>query len=257
MLNETLAQLGFGEKEIRIYAAVLQYGKIRPANLAELVGLNRSTVYSVAKELAGKGVIAQDLAGKGLYLVAKPVSELAVLARKEEMELQQKRELIAVAVKELESLPKQKAAYAAPKIVFIAERELEAHLYRQTALWAESIRQGDGIWWGFQDHTFVEHYETWIDWSWESGVQTGVSLKLLSNKEEKQVKHKTFKRRVVRFWKESQNFTASTWVCGDYVIMLITRQRPHYLVEILDATMAHNLREVFKGIWKTQIEKPS
>lgn len=25
----------------------------------------------------------------------------------------------------------------------------------------------DSTWWGFQDHTFVEHYEKWIDWYWQ------------------------------------------------------------------------------------------
>ena len=36
--------------------------------------------------------------------------------------------------------------------------------------------------------------------------------------------------------------------------MIITNQQPHYLVEIHDTALAHNLREVFKGIWNTLIQ---
>lgn len=250
MLNETLKQLGLGEKEIRVYTTLLQYGKITPAALAKIVGLNRSTVYSVAKELVEKGIIAEDLGGTNLYLVAKPASELITLIKKDELELENKKRLVQTAVSELKPLQKQES-YAVPKIIFIEEKEIEAHLYRQTSIWAESIRQRDRTWWGFQDHTFVEHYEKWIDWSWESGVQKGISLKLLSNEEEKQVKKKKFLPRMIRFWEQSKRFTASTWICGDFVIMLVTVKHPHYLVEIHDAVLAHNLREIFKGIWNT------
>jgi hypothetical protein len=33
--------------------------------------------------------------------------------------------------------------------------------------------------------------------------------------------------------------------------MIVTGGTPRYLVEIHDAVLAHNMREVFKGIWKT------
>ncbi len=61
---------------------------------------------------------------------------------------------------------------------------------------------------------------------------------------------KAYKRRVLKFWKNTVEFTGSTWVCGDYLVMIITNQHPHYLIEIHDATLAHNVREICKGIWK-------
>ena len=56
----------------------------------------------------------------------------------------------------------------------------------------------------------------------------------------------------IKFWKNSNNFTATTWVAGDYLIMTVTNQHPHYLVQIHDATLAHNMREMFKGIWNVE-----
>ena len=106
------------------------------------------------------------------------------------------------------------------------------------------------MWWGFQDHNFVMHYEKWIDWYWQT-APAKISLQLLSNQSEieKTMQGKKYARRKIKFWSDAKNFTATTWICGDYVIMIITNQRPHYLVEIHDAVLAHNLREVFEGIW--------
>jgi hypothetical protein len=50
------------------------------------------------------------------------------------------------------------------------------------------------------------------------------------------------------------NFSATTWVTGEYVIMLYTQQHPHYLIEIHDARFSQNMRELFKQLWETQKE---
>jgi len=253
MINDLLKQLGFGDKEIKVYLTLLQHGKLSPASLAKIVGLNRSTVYSLAKELTTKGVIAEDLGGANMFLIAKPPQDLEMLATKEETQLREKKAVIKNAVEELQSITKS-TQYTIPKIIFKAQDEVENYLYQQTPLWDKSIVKYDATWWGFQDHTFVQNYEKWIDWYWEKGSDLKTRLKLLSNEAAEQIKKKKFERRQIRFWQESHNFTATTWILGDFVVMIVTNQRPHYLVEIHDAALAHNMREVFKGIWNTQIE---
>ncbi|MDP3993858.1 MAG: helix-turn-helix domain-containing protein [bacterium] len=254
MINDTLKNLGLGEKEISVYLAILQQGKITPAALSAMVGINRTTVYSVAKELSKKGLITEDLAGPGRYLIARPPSDLASLITQEERLLEGKRNLVNQAIGELADIAKQ-TNYALPKIIFVGEDELESHLYKQTPVWNESIMKRDGIWWGFQDQTFVEYYEKWIDWYWEKGSPANMNLRLLSNEVAEKIKKKKFERRKIRFWDQSKNFTATTWVNGDYVAMIVTSQRPHYMMEIHDAVLAHNLREVFKGIWNKTTQK--
>ncbi len=254
MIEELLKNLGFGEKEIKVYLTLLQHGKITPASLAKLVNLNRTTVYSLAKELVQKGVVIEDLGGPSLYLVAKPPSELGNIITQEEKRLEEKKAIIKNAVEELQKISRG-TEYSIPKIVFKAEDEVEQYLYSQTPKWDQSILKHDGIWWGFQDHTFVEHYEKWIDWYWEKGSDKKTSLKLLSNEKAEAIKGKKFERRQISFWSQSHNFKTTTWILGDYVVMISTGQRPHYLVEIHDSVLAHDQREIFKGIWKTQIEK--
>ena len=72
MVETLLQQLGFTANEIAVYLAVLENGKITPTDVAKRTGVNRTTVYSVAKELAKRGVMVVDLGGVNHYLVALP-----------------------------------------------------------------------------------------------------------------------------------------------------------------------------------------
>jgi len=250
MINELLSKIGLNDKEVQVYLTVLQHGKITPAALSKVVGINRTTVYSTAKELVAKGLITEDLAGPTKSLIARPLEDLELFVENEERAVRKKKELAKRAIMELQSVVKTQQ-FALPKIVFIPEAELEAYLYKQTPTWFESINKRDGIYWGFQDQTFVANYEKWIDWTWEHAEPQFKELRLISNEVAEEIKKKKFAKRNIRFWDQSKNFTATTWINGDYVIMIVTNQHPHYLVEIHDAVLAHNMREVFKGIWAT------
>lgn len=251
MINEILQQLGFNQKQIAIYLAILENGKILPSNLAKITGINRTTVYAVTKELINKGVVIEDLAGKTAYLVALPPSNLSTLAQREERELQNKKILIDQAIGELQELSKN-TKYSVPKITFIYEQDLEDFLYKQSPIWNESILKTDGIWWGFQDPSFVESYQKWIDWYWKKSVPKTLKLQLLTNLSdiEKKMVNADFQQRVMKFW-NNNDFTASTWINGDYLVLIQTQKKPFYLVQIHDKLMAYNMREIFKAIWKT------
>lgn len=250
MLENSLKNLGLTEKEITIYLEVLKNGRISPTQVARTSKINRTTVYSVAKELMKKGFILEDLAGKSSTLVAVPPQDLKFLIQKEEKQLEQKKQSIGKMIEELQGLTKN-AQYAIPKISFIQEEDLEDYLYKRSDEWHASIMKYDGILWGFQDHTFAEHYEKWIDWEWQIGGPKDLRLRLFSNKSgiEEKNKGKQYDRRQIKYWHEPEEFTGTVWVHGDYLILVQTRQRPHYLVEIYDALLASNMRKFLAGIW--------
>ena len=250
MIQELLKKLGFAEKEIQIYLTVLSQGKITPANLAKITGINRSTVYSIAKELLNKGVIIGDIAGPKTHLIALPPEDLKNLVKKDEREIQNKKTLIEQTIVELQNLSKE-TKYSIPKITFIYEDELEDFLYKQAPEWNKSIMAKDKTWWGFQDPTFVHYFQKWIDWYWTESVPTDTTLKLLTNdsEQEKQMLERGYEKRLMKFWDKGAGFSATTWVTGDYLIMIVTNKKPFYLVQIHDATLAHNMREMFKGIF--------
>ena len=254
MIENILKQLGFADKEVRVYLTILEQGKTTPAEVATLTGIKRPTVYSIAKTLLDKGVIVEDMAGPHGFLVALPPEDLKNIAQKEERELENKKILITQAVTELQNFTKN-TKYSIPKITFIYEEDLENFLYKQTPEWSRSVLSYDGSWWGFQDPSFPHAYKKWIDWFWKESAPKDLTLKLLTSqsKLEDEIAEKNYSGRFIKFWdKKGGQFTGSTLVAGDYILLIITSQKPHYLVQIYDATMAHNMRELFKSIWEGQ-----
>lgn len=251
MLEQTLSQLGFGTKERMIYLALLQHGKMTPADISKLTRISRPTVYSVTQELVKKGLLHEDLGGKSRLFFARAPEDLIILTNREQKALEEKKQLVQRAITELKSVA-QSDKYDVPKIVFIPEEGFRDYFFKRTADWHKSIMERDGSWWGFQDHTFAEKYKDYIDWHWAKAAPSTLTLHLLSNDSqiEKTIQRSSNQRRHVRYLKPGGNeFTASTWICGDYVIMAVTNVHPHYLVEIHDQTLAHNLRLVFQTLW--------
>jgi len=252
MIQEILKKIGFNEKEAEIYLEALRLGHSTPTRIAKNTGINRTTVYSVAKNLIQKGVLTEDIGQKYIYLVALPPEQLGEMLEKKKRAIKEEEELINQAVDELSSLSSN-TQFSIPKIRFIEELDLEDYLYKRTEEWNKNIKQHDSTWWGFQDDTFVEHYQEWIIDYWKKYKSTeNVKLKLLSNKTqtEEQMKEQAITQREVMFWQKSSNFTSTQWIIGDYIVMIYTQNRPFYLIEIYNPVMAHNMREVFKNLWE-------
>jgi len=252
MISNILKDLGFSEKESIIYQTVYEQGHISPAQLSLSTGINRSTVYSVIKDLIDKGVVAEDQTKQQTMFVALPLSSLSSMIDKEERKIQDKKLLVEQAIKEFSGLNRT-TSISEPKVTFIFEENLNDFLYKQTPEWSKSAMRRDGIQWGFQNPGFAKTYQKWIDWFWKEAADERLLLKFLTNEseDEKHIQSKGYNRRLIKYWKRGSDFTATTWVSGDYIMMVITDQKPHYLVQIYDKVLAHNMREMFKGLWES------
>ncbi len=251
--NETLRGIGLNDKEIRVYLTLLKSGKLTPAAVSRLTKINRATVYNISRGLVSKGFISEDLGGKTLYLSPLPPEGLYKIIEKSKRELDEKEAFIKKAVSELSLIAASKT-YPVPKIRFVEEGDLEEFLYDNFLKWNSELMRNDGTWWGFQDHSIVANYEEWIQWilSLKEYQNPKIKAKLLSNAspiEQKMEKRLPREKRNIRFVTK-MDFTSTVWVAGDYLIMISTREHPFYLVEIHDATLAHNMREVFKKLWE-------
>ncbi len=250
MLEKILKDLELGQKEEKVYRLILERGKVAPAVIARMAHINRSTVYSVAKELKEKGLIVEDIGGKMLYYLPTRSEELEKVIKKEKEKSEEKINIIKKLQAELTALPESKN-YSIPKIRFVDEVDIADYLNEALPRWHESMLKVDTTWWGFQDHSFVEKFEKWIDHSWKVAPKE-IDLKLLTNGSdiEKKMKDKKYaERRNVRFFPKSE-FSATQWVMGDYIIFITTKEHPYYLIEIRDAVIAENTRELFKKLWK-------
>ena len=250
MYQDTLVKLGFSDKEIAIYTTLLQHVSLSAAEISKLTRINRTTVYSATKELTKKGLLSEDLGAKTRKFVALPPQNIERLFQNEQKKLDDKKPYILRAVRELNVFT-QASKYTVPKIIFVEEENIESHLYKQTAVWNKSMKDRNVAYWGFQDASFVKHFEEWIDWYWTlEQSSNAIELKLLSNKIAEQLKKKKYERRQIIFWDKTDDFTGTTWIMGDYTTIIMTDRKPYYLIEIHDQTIAHNMREVFKGLWE-------
>ena len=254
MIQQTLKELGFGEKETEVYLELLRRGRATPAAIARATGITRPTVYNISKDLMKKGVVAEDLGGASLYLIALPPKSLYTLIEKQKRDMDKNETLIKQAVNEISDLP-MNTQFAVPRIRFIEELNLKEFLYRNVDAWNKSAHKSDSVFWGFQDHTFVDQYKEWIlHWyTLESSKMLKVRLLTNQSEAEKRMERLTPTQRTqreIRFCKKNLQFTATTWIAGDYLIMIYTRERPFYLIEIHNPMFAHNTREVFKNLWE-------
>ncbi len=250
-INKTLQKLGLNEKEIRIYLALLKHGKTKPSDLAKTTNLNRATLYAVAKGLVSKGIIAEDLSNKILYFIALPPENLNRILDQTKREIKEKELLIKGAVNELNLINCEKN-YPVPKIRFIEENNLEKFLFDNIVKWQKEIISIDGVWWGFQDHSFVENFPKWIEETWKTkeSKDGNYQAQVLTNvsEVEKKLIGKYQPKRQVKFFPD-MNFTSTVWVCGNYLVTISTRQHPFYAIEIHDELLAQNMREILKKLW--------
>lgn len=249
---QTLKKLGLSEKEIRVYLALLKSGRNKPSTLAKTTRLNRATLYNVSKNLLSMGIIAEDMSGKILHFSPLSPGKLGNIIEQSKRELKEKEKLVKNAISELKLIAADKS-YPVPKIRFIEEDNLEKYLFDNTEKWQEAVIVSDGVWWGYQDQNFAENFEKWIDYTWKTKLSKHAHYRpqFFSNETlvEKRLGRKYSKdKREIRYISDT-NFTANTWVCGDFLIMIVAHHHPFYLIEIHDRMIAHNTREIFRKLW--------
>lgn len=247
-----LEPLDLNKNEISLYKAVLEAGQLTPAEIAKLTNMKRPTAYNVARSLVEKGLLVEDSTKRpAAFLLADP-EQVFTQIEKEKKLLAEREDSYKKIAAEISKATVSKG-YVVPTVRFVEEGKIEDFLKKNAVVWDESAIAGaEMTWWGFQDHTFVEHFGKWIEWYWVRWNEQ-MDLKLLSNSATSEVefakKNKHLSRRNIKFWGEALDFYSTTWIVGDYVIMINTRTRPFYLVEIHDKLMAHDQREVFRNLW--------
>lgn len=228
MINNLLKNIGLNDKEIEVYLALLKNGRISPADLAKEVNINRTTVYSVVKELIKKGLAVKDLGSAAHFLTAADPKDLLNLIHKEEKELALKKDLTEKAIKGLSSL-NLKTGPSIPRIRFVEENKIERYLYEQTDKWNESIKKYDGIWWGFQDEKFARLYLKWAIDYWDFPSSKGIGSRGLTGQHP--AEDAMQKKR--RAGKGKQVLERFGRIYGD----VMDRRRPHNLLRDREASL--------------------
>jgi sugar-specific transcriptional regulator TrmB len=250
IMESHFKRLGLNKNEQLVYLEILKAGKLPPHRIARLTGINRTTVYSIAKKLETRGLIAIDLGQKVHYLVALPPERFLTLYESEEKALTEKKLAAEALIAELNTLTSEKQ-FSIPRIRFVEEIDLRSYLYEAYPRWSESVASHGNMWRGFQDDSFTSVYADWIEWTWQQDVQKTLGVEFFVNDATIESSFKAkYATRNMKTLPHGISFDSSFWITGEYLIMAQTRVRPHYLVEIHDAVLARNQLQLFKGLWQ-------
>ncbi len=248
MNDKLLSSLGLASREIKIYKAVVRVGAVAPAELGKLTGIKRTTAYSIARGLVEKGLLVENATKRPRVFTPASPKDIREVFASEKERLHAREGVYAQLAEELAKAEARKT-YPVPQIRFVEAEKMEQFIIRESAKWDTSMLKSDSVWWGFQDHTYAEQFPKAITAYWRQAPKE-ISLKLLSNQSDVEVKMRgKHTRREIKFWNKSGHFVSTLWVVGEYVVTVNTSRHPYYLVEMHDALLAQNLREMFKVLW--------
>lgn len=254
MIDQLFEQIGFSKNEIKVYLCLARLGKSSASIIAKQQQLPRSTTYSVLDSLIDRGVVALEHTSGTTYYVINQAESLQRMIEREEQEYLLKASAKKSVTTELMGLIRpffKSENYSIPKLRFFeGTANVENMLYDLCREWQESISHFDYTWWGYQDNHFVETYRDWLDYYWNSMHQKEKIL-LLSNKSDTEKKLKgEVARREIKVVPKSFEFSSTIWVLGEYVVTIMTRQKPHYAFQLKDTVFAANQRLMFQLFWK-------
>lgn len=232
-----------------------QTGKTTASFISKRTKIPRASVYSVLADLSARGVISvEQTRGSSFYVVNNPRAFMRLIDDQREALVAKEdaaNELVAKLVPFLSNAP-----YAIPKLqIFEGRQSIENMLYDYLSEWRKSMELcGDSTLWGYQDPTFVEQYRRWHDHLWRTmGKKEKICLFSNRSSVEKELSLKIEKREV-RALPDDSLFSSSIWLYGDFIVMGMTREKPHYAYQLRDSTFAANLRTIFKLLWRAKLE---
>ena len=100
-LTNILKGLGFNDKEIEIYSALLPMGSASIRTIAEKTNINRGSVYDILESLTNKGFIFAEKKGSRRRFLAQPPEELLESIEKKQKNLESQKKKVEKAMPEL------------------------------------------------------------------------------------------------------------------------------------------------------------
>lgn len=253
MFETLFTQLNYSNREAEVFLMLLEHGKASATQISKQTKIPRATVYTILDALLERGVISIERNDHKTFYQANALSSLNREIDRVKDELESKEKVVIELIKTLTPHLK-KSDHSLPKLNFLeGKRSIESFMYDSLPEWRKSNAQvGDYTLWGYQDHTLVEEYRKWHDHLWKTRSPKE-RIYLFSNPSnvEKELLHK-IPMREVRAIPEGIQFKSSIWLYGDYIFMIMSREKPHFAVHIKNDMFASNLRTIFQLLWKAK-----
>lgn len=250
-IDSLLQSLGFTAAEQKVFITLVTNGPLTATHISQTTRIQRTSVYPILQKLIAAGFIIESTVGAKKIFSPRAYDELETTIRAEERALQKKKESIHSLAKELRREQSSTTDGLESTVRHIDSDRITDFLYMEAEKWDKSARKIDSTWWGFQDAEFAKTYDEWIRWLWKDVYTQTTTVRLLSNHTALEAYlAKRYSRRKIKYISKNI-YTATTWVVGEYVIMVNTTLRRPYAVEIHDPLLANNMRASFRLLWDT------
>jgi sugar-specific transcriptional regulator TrmB len=135
--KEALLELGFTDKEVKVYLALLEMGKETASAIARQAGIQRTTAYNILNILASKGLVRLSGREPKTEYVAESPDKILELLKEQTKETQEKFKKAAKLIPQLKSVHK---IGDRPKIKFYEGKQGLIEVYEDTLTSHEVIR---------------------------------------------------------------------------------------------------------------------
>lgn len=237
-----LIELGFSDKEARVYFALLELGSASPAEVARRSGVKRSTTYVLLEELEQKGLVRRSPKGRRTVFSLDDPDKLT--------ELIESRARLVQTIAPLLSTHAG-AARQRPRVNFYEGATGVIRVYR---MWQRKAKQKDApkeiIWYGSLAE-LEKQFEGELDRCYEVWDQQKISVRELIGAtayEKRFVRKHAGKNRVFRHLPKSKPIAIDFGIYGNQVAIFQLRRNPFVLV-IESTDVAEAFRILFDLAW--------
>lgn len=249
MLLQEVTQLGFKEKEAKVYLALFEIGEAPALAIAKKATVNRPTTYFYLEELKKKGLARMVRRhGKTLFFAAPPQALRKYLQQRTRAITDIQKKLRAVAP-ELEALYQQ--AEIKPKIKLFEGRQGLLSIYEDLS---KVDPKKDGEIFTFTSRTYVlEQFPDMVEKMEEERAKRGVWIRAIYSKlpGENLLPHgedKKYRRTFVTVPSGKFPFSGSVHIYQNKVAFIALRRK---LIGVLieNANVADTYRTIFRLAW--------
>ncbi len=233
--EEVLRDLGLGDKEIRVYLALLGMGVSRVQGIAKKAKMLRTTVYEVLESLIGKGLVSYSIKGGVRHFETAEPAKLRHMVEERQrkvMQIMPELEAIASAVKEK------------PRVETYEGREGLKTFMRNII--REDIREmhAFGAEGKFRD-MFGYFFTSWD----RDRVKSRILLRIIYNE---RIRRKKLGEGIplsrMRFLPGRYKFPSTTFVYGDKVGIVLWSAEP-LVISIKSGEIAESYENFFQLLW--------
>lgn len=255
-VTRQLQRIGISPKGVDTYLALIDIGRASAYQLAKKMSAPRATVYFVLDELVQRGLVATSKKQGTTIFSANPPAAILRYAEGQRDEATQRVGIARGLVEQL--IPFfEKTATEVPRVQFVEGKNGVLSLLQENEeVWHQSMLDIDATWWGFDDATLFEHYNNWFRAMWERRHElrrTRITVNVFSNAVVAKDLRDRWPLTHLRPFPEGFDFTSTLWLMGNYVVVMSTRRRPHYALQLKDPLLAESIRFMFRMLWSAKV----